>query len=1116
MDLAGQNPGPQAVPVTITDDDNPVVTIAANRSKVTFPGYFGPTFTLRRATTATAASLTVPVDLTLTGESPYANDLPLTRTVTIPAGETFREFTVGLVSQFPAGAALESGVLTATVQAAADYDLGADDVASVDIVPFMTVRIEQPSYTVDEGAGTLEVRIIAQTGEGAPWPPLRATDSSLTAFAPLTGFTVSTVTASDTAFYDQDFVPLNGFATFNVADFVPVGDTWRREETVTVTILDDAANDDGEIFEFRLERTSGLDFRIQCVNDDRTFETCGTPVPVTITDNDAPVEVTPPDDALVGNTGQTGTGDHRLVGGAVSVDGNQPEHTQAQRFTTGGDTRGYTLTAIDVLVDDFRTEARPRVSIHAVASGNPGNHLFNLVNPATPVDNAVNTFTVPNGEYLAPDTDYFVVFRDRRTTGVLQAYDLNDTDSGADDPGAAVGWSLADESLSRVNSAAWVSDTGKLQIAVRGTVNGAQMVTVAAAEPRVNYLEGPLAASAATFTVTRTRIVTETGATTDEALTVTVLLTPTGGAYLDDAQQPQTHMVTILAGELSMDLVIPGDDLRLPAAAPVENGTLTATVQSGRGYGVGAANEASVEIVPFMTVRFEELEYTVVEGTGIALPMQLVKIIARTGDGAAQPAADVTVEVRAQEGSAVVRTLANNGGYVGDYVELPDQSVTFAAASFEKVGPAWQLEKTVYSVQILDDDNYEGEEAFEIKLEAPAAGLADGILLVNAVFAMPGDQSVTVTIDDIADASTDATLSGLTVNDGTTDRTIDLASPPYALNVDNAVDEVTLTATLSDAGATVSVTLNGTTIADGDFSDGITVPSLVEGANEIVLTVTAEDTTTVQIYTVTVRRVAPEIAVLGNDVEIMSGASRPLAADGTNFGSVSLLDETGANEVVERTFTVTNTGTGVLTIVGAPAVPGVPGVPGVVGRPGFIGPDGTVIPAIPAVPPVLAVAAIPSVRVSLELPPGGRPGVFNVTQQPAGEVAPGDSTTFTIQFDPPGAGGHSAYVSLEHDDADENPFRFRIGGNGVAPQLGLSGPGRDLLTGDRTALFGPVEVASASTDVIFTVANTGAGPLHLGPGRGDPERRRSGGLHRGDATRHDGGGERDGDLHDPV
>ena len=78
----------------------------------------------------------------------------------------------------------------------------------------------------------------------------------------------------------------------------------------------------------------------------------------------------------------------------------------------------------------------------------------------------------------------------------------------------------------------------------------------------------------------------------------------------------------------------------------------------------------------------------------------------------------------------------------------------------------------------------------------------------------------------------------------------------------NAVTTVTLTATPTDDGASVSaVTLGGTAIADTDFTDGITVPSLVEGANVIVVTVTAEDGSTEQTYTVTVTRAGAGIPV---------------------------------------------------------------------------------------------------------------------------------------------------------------------------------------------------------------------------------------------------------------
>ena len=106
--------------------------------------------------------------------------------------------------------------------------------------------------------------------------------------------------------------------------------------------------------------------------------------------------------------------------------------------------------------------------------------------------------------------------------------------------------------------------------------------------------------------------------------------------------------------------------------------------------------------------------------------------------------------------------------------------------------------------------------------------------------------------------STDATLSALVVNDGTNDLTLTPTFVPgtytYDADVGSSDTTVTLTATVNDASASVTgVTLDGTAIADTDFTDGISVPSLVEGDNAIVVTVTAEDTSS-QDYTVTVTR----------------------------------------------------------------------------------------------------------------------------------------------------------------------------------------------------------------------------------------------------------------------
>ena len=109
-------------------------------------------------------------------------------------------------------------------------------------------------------------------------------------------------------------------------------------------------------------------------------------------------------------------------------------------------------------------------------------------------------------------------------------------------------------------------------------------------------------------------------------------------------------------------------------------------------------------------------------------------------------------------------------------------------------------------------------------------------------------------------ASDDATLGALTVDDGTSNLTLDPAFAPgtlaYAAEVGNAVTTVTLTAMTTDNDASVSaVTLNGTAIADVDFTAGITVSPLLVGDNGIDVTVTAENGDT-RTYTLTVTRQA--------------------------------------------------------------------------------------------------------------------------------------------------------------------------------------------------------------------------------------------------------------------
>ena len=53
-----------------------------------------------------------------------------------------------------------------------------------------------------------------------------------------------------------------------------------------------------------------------------------------------------------------------------------------------------------------------------------------------------------------------------------------------------------------------------------------------------------------------------------------------------------------------------------------------------------------------------------------------------------------------------------------------------------------------------------------------------------------------------------------------------------------------------------------------------------------------------------------------------------------------------------------------------------------------------------------------------------------MTAQPAGTVAPGSGTIFSVRFDPGTTGLHEAVVSFGNGDADEAPYDFSIRGTG--------------------------------------------------------------------------------------
>lgn len=137
----------------------------------------------------------------------------------------------------------------------------------------------------------------------------------------------------------------------------------------------------------------------------------------------------------------------------------------------------------------------------------------------------------------------------------------------------------------------------------------------------------------------------------------------------------------------------------------------------------------------------------------------------------------------------------------------------------------------------------------------------------------------------------------------------------------------------------------------------------------------------------------PEINVLGNAKSIASGDIIPATADHTDFGSTEIDSGT-----VARTFSVQNSGSGILVLSGMPLV-----------------------------------------MIS-----GTNAADFTVTGQPDVAVAAAGATSFEVRFDPSSVGLRVATISIANNDADENPYSFSVQGTGtlesVSAPLTPSGP----------------------------------------------------------------------------
>ena len=205
---------------------------------------------------------------------------------------------------------------------------------------------------------------------------------------------------------------------------------------------------------------------------------------------------------------------------------------------------------------------------------------------------------------------------------------------------------------------------------------------------------------------------------------------------------------------------------------------------------------------------------------------------------------------------STITTIAPPASTTGQATNLGGTSATLNAsinpngaattASFiYGTDPALQTGTTTTTGQAIGSGNS------AVAVTAPITGLQPVTTYYYQAQATNSASTTQGSILSFTTPSTDASLSGLAVSQGTMNISFDPGTLAYAEVLAFPVASLTVTPTATESHATIKV--NGTTVISGAASSSV---SLNVGSNVITVLVTAQDGVTTESYTVTVSRAA--------------------------------------------------------------------------------------------------------------------------------------------------------------------------------------------------------------------------------------------------------------------
>ena len=519
--------------------------------------------------------------------------------------------------------------------------------------------------------------------------------------------------------------------------------------------------------------------------------------------------------AHVSNIGQTSNTGTINISSSIS---------HAQGFTTGSQSAVYTLSTVGMQFADGSVTANELViAIYsAAAGGGPDSAVYTLTNPSR-LENDGTTeslFTAPANSTLSADTTYFVV----ATTGISNNYSAQGTSETDEDSGASTGWNIANNRYFRNTAFSnnWSTSAAKIKIAIYppSTTTLSTDATLSDLELEDNTstaitLSPSFVPGATTYTAPVVNSVDEITVTpTVNDSTASYEIQDSAGTALTDSDTNTTgFQVDLSEGANTIKVEVTAQD------ASTETYTVTVT-----------RTPADCETDDIWCA-------TLTVGTHTAGGLTFYGYSVGLGD---------------TTGTLSPNTFTYRAATIGVLALKYDSGATGTLRWGISL-----LSGTTPTDGVLGDDDFTlhvGTHTFAI--DAPGT---------TTTFTFPdhglswtvGD---TVTVRLVKNPSSDVTLSTLVVNDGTDDLspdpTFDPATLGYSVEVAHDVDEVTVTPTLNDTGASYEIQDDeGATLTDVDTTQDDFQVSISPGPNTINVVITGADGHTTQTYTVTVQRI---------------------------------------------------------------------------------------------------------------------------------------------------------------------------------------------------------------------------------------------------------------------